>query len=138
MKDWSQALLIAGLAALTPIHSMLIVTGVLIFLDLITGVWAALKRNEQIKSAPLRRTVSKLFIYHITIISGYVIQKHMLGDLIPVSNIVAGTIGLVELKSILENGSAILGNNLVKLIIERLGSKNDEVKKVLDESKDSV
>lgn len=123
---------LAALAALAPIKAMLIVVGVLIFADLITGIWAAIKREEQIKSAALRRTVSKLFIYQIAIISGYIMQVHLIADLVPVSNIVAGTIGLVELKSILENGSTILGNDLMKLVLERLGSKNDEVKKVLE------
>lgn len=131
MKTWLQNLLLASVAALAPIHSVMIVAGILIFIDLITGIWAALKRNEPISSAALRRTVSKFFIYQIAIISAFIVQKFLLNDLIPASNLVAGVIGMVELKSVLENASKILGTDVFKLVLEKLGSSNDEKLKEL-------
>lgn len=125
MKNWLHNILIVSLAALAPIHAIMIVTGCLIVADLITGVWAAVKKGDKISSAALRRTVSKFCIYQIAIISAFIVQKFMLADLIPASNIVASAIGLVELKSILENASKILGADVFKVLISKLGSVND-------------
>lgn len=126
MKTWLQNLLLASVAALAPIHSVMIVVGLLIFMDLATGIWAAVKRSETISSAALRRTISKFFIYQIAVISAFIVQKYLLNDLIPASNLVAGVIGMVELKSILENASKILGADVFSVVLQKLGSINDE------------
>ncbi len=112
---------------LAPIQAVMMTVGFLIFLDLLTGVWAARKRKEKISSAALRRTISKMIIYQIAIISGFFIEKHLLQDSLPITKVVAGFIGLVEFKSILENGNTILGTDIFKLLIQRLGSKNDQL-----------
>ncbi len=52
----------------------------------------------------------------------------MLEAIFPVSKIVASIIGLVELKSILENCNTILGVDIFKAAISKLGSDNDELK----------
>ena len=131
MKNWLQNLLIVSVAALSPIHSIMIVVCVLIIADLVTGIWAAVKRNEPISSAALRRTISKMVIYQIAVISAFIVQKWLLADIIPAVNLVAGVIGMVELKSVLENASKILGTDLFKLVIAKLGSDNDEKVKEL-------
>jgi len=109
---------------------MLIVAGILIIADLVTGVWAAYKLGNTISSAGLRRTVSKFCVYQIAIISAFIVQKFLLNDLIPASNIVAGVIGIVELKSILENANKILNTDIFKAVLAKLGSVNDELTKV--------
>jgi hypothetical protein len=38
---------------------------------------------------------------------------------------VAGVIGMVEFKSILENSGHIVGGDVFKLILKKLGSEND-------------
>jgi phage-related holin len=114
-----------SVAALAPIHAIMVVTGILIVADLVTGIWAAVKKGDKINSAALRRTVSKFLIYQLAVISAFIVQKYMLNDLIPASNIVASAIGLVELKSILENASRILGADVFKVILSKLGSIND-------------
>lgn len=113
------------LVVLAPIKAVMATVGFLIFLDLFSGVWAALKRREKISSAALRRTVSKMIIYQIAVISGFLIEVYLLQGALPVIKVVAGFIGLVEFKSILENGNTILGTNVFKLLIKKLGSKND-------------
>lgn len=129
----------ALIALLAPIKALLISVGFLIMADLITGVWAALKRKETIKSAAMRRTVSKMVIYNIAVISGFLVEVYMLEELLPVSKIVASVIGLVELKSILENANTILGADLFKTVIAKLGSDNDELKKkISDQVKEEV
>lgn len=137
MKEWIYKTMLVAVAALSPIHSVMITVGILISMDLITGLWAAYKKSEIITSAALRRTVSKFVIYQIAVISAFIVQKYMLADLVPASNIVAGVIGMVELKSVLENASKILGGDVFKLILEKLGSQNDsKLKEIIESKKD--
>lgn len=131
MKEWLSKILLVSIAALAPIHAVIISIGVLVGADMLTGVWAAYKRGESIKSAGLRRTVSKLLIYQVAVITGFIVQQYLAGDIIPIVKIIGGVIGLVELKSILENANSISGTDLFKMILERLGSQND-IKKLID------
>lgn len=118
----------ALVAILAPAKALLLSVGFLIIADLITGIWAAYKRGEKIKSSAMRRTVSKLVIYNLAVISGFLVETYMLENIFPVSKIVASVIGLVELKSILENANSILGQDLFKTVIAKLGSQNDELR----------
>jgi sugar phosphate permease len=128
VKDYIVNTMLVALAVLAPIKPLLLACGVLIFADMVTGMMAARKRGEKISSASMRRTVSKLVIYHVAIISGFVLEAFMLENLLPVSKIVGGVIGLVEFKSVLENASTVAGRDLVQLVKEKLGSKNDLLK----------
>lgn len=112
---------------LAPIDAVMATVGFLIFLDLISGVWAARKRNEPVTSAALRRTISKMIIYQLAVISGFFIERYLLQGALPITKVVAGFIGIVEFKSMLENGNTILGTDVFKLLIEKLGSKNDSL-----------
>lgn len=111
---------------LSPIHGVMATVGFLIVADLVTGMIAAKKRGEKINSAAMRRTVSKMVVYQIAVISGFLLETQLLHELLPVTKVVAGVIGMVEFKSILENGNTILGVNIFKEVIKRLGSKNDQ------------
>lgn len=128
MKDFLKHTLLALAGVLAPAKALLISVGFLIMADLVTGVWAAIKRKEKIKSSALRRTLSKIVIYQIAVISGFLVETYMLEAIFPVSKVVASVIGLVELKSILENANSILGQDLFKTVLARLGSENDELK----------
>lgn len=121
-------LLVSTLAVFAPVKAILIVTGVLIMADLISGVLAAKKRGESISSAGLRRTITKIFVYNMAVITGFLVEKYMITDLFPISKLIAGIISVVELKSILENLNTINGTDIFKTIIEKLGSSNDAPK----------
>ncbi len=123
--EWLKKIALASVAVLAPIHTVLISVGFLIFADLITGVWAAIKRKEEISSAILRRTISKIVIYELAIIGGFVVERFLIGGSIPVSKIVSGVIGMVELKSMLENCNYIVGQDVFAVILKKLGSEND-------------
>lgn len=125
MKNYFEALLISVLAVLAPIKAAMITVGVLIFADLICGLLAAHKRGDKITSAGLRRTATKCFVYQASIITGFLVEKFLIGDIVPVSKIIAGLIGTVELKSLLENLDTINGSPLFLSLINRLGSNND-------------
>jgi len=125
MKTWLTSAVISILSIFAPAKELFIAAGVLIALDLATGIYAALKTEQPITSAGLRRTVSKFFIYNVAIGAGFLVEHYMMKGAIPVSNIVASAIGMTELKSILENLDKIQGGSLVRQIIEKLGSVND-------------
>lgn len=128
MKEWLVKIGLAAFAALAPIKAIIISVGILILADLATGIWAAHKRGESISSAAMRRTVSKMLIYQTCVITGFLVEHYMIGGILPVSKLVAGVIGMVEFKSILENANSILGQDLFKVVIQKLGSDNDRPK----------
>jgi hypothetical protein len=118
--------MISFLAVFAPIKALILCVGFLIFADCFTGVWAAKKRKEPISSAALRRTVSKMVIYQLALLSGFLVEVYMIESLLPISKLVAGAIGMVELKSVLENSTVIVGQDIFKSIIKKLGSQNDK------------
>lgn len=126
MKSFLSNLLVSALAALAPIKPVMITVGILIISDLITGIWAARKRGEPITSAALGRTVSKMVVYQTAVVTGFLLQKYLLADAMPIVNIVGGIIGMVEFKSFVENANAIVDGDIMKEILKKLGSKNDE------------
>lgn len=111
-----------------PIKGALLVTGFLIFADLFTGIMAARKRGEKVSSAGLRRTVTKMVVYNVAIISGFLVQTYMINDFLPFTSLISGVISVVELKSILENLNTINGTDIYKIIVDKLGSINDKTK----------
>ena len=126
MKEMAIKTGLTLLAVFAPIKAIMITVGVLIISDLILGTVAAKKRGEVITSAGFRRTVVKGFVYQSAIILGFLTEKYLLDGAMPVSKIVAGLIGLVELTSCLENLNAINGSPIFKKLIEKLGSQNDK------------
>ncbi len=128
MKDWTSSIALAAIAALAPIQAILVSVGVLIISDLFTGIMAAKKRKEKLSSAVMRRTVSKILIYQTAVITGFLLETYLLMGLVPISKIVAGAIGLVEFKSILENCNAALGQDIFQTVLLKLGSDNDPKK----------
>jgi hypothetical protein len=121
---WLIPLIVSCFALLAPIHSILLAVGILIFGDATLGVWAARKRGDKITSSRLRDTVSKMLIYHAVLVLGFIVERYLVHDLLPIAKLAAGAIGLVEMKSVLENASDILGKPLFKDLIQKLGSKN--------------
>lgn len=126
MKYFLSNLLVSAMAALAPIKPVMITVGILIISDLITGIWAARKRGEQITSAALGRTVSKMVVYQTAVVTGFLLQKYLLADAMPIVNVVGGIIGMVEFKSFVENANAIVDGDIMKEILKKLSSKNDE------------
>lgn len=126
MKDYLVGLVIAIASVFAPIKAVFIVTGILIFADLLFGVIAAKKRGEKITSAGLRRTVTKVFVYNSAVALGFLVETFMLDGFVPVSKIAAGLISVVEFTSILESLNFINGSPVFKALIEKLGSVNDK------------
>jgi hypothetical protein len=129
MKDLLVKAAIALAAVFSPIQATILTVFFLCFADAVTGIMAARKRGEPIKSAALRRTISKLFIYEAVIMLSYATEIYLLGGVIPACKLVASAIALVEFKSLLENCETVLERNLFADLIAMLGSKNDTQQK---------
>lgn len=121
-------LALSTLAVFAPAKAMILTSFALVMIDLITGVLAARKQGIPITSAGLRRTISKIFIYEIAIVLGFLTQHYLTGEAVPVANIIAGFVGLTELTSCLENLNIISGNELLATILAKIGSANDKSK----------
>jgi hypothetical protein len=126
MKDYLIGLVVTTAAIFAPIKAIFLVTGILIFSDLILGIMAAKKRGEKVTSAGLRRTATKVFVYNAAIVLGFLVETYMLEGFLPISKITAGLMSVVELTSILENLNTINGSPVFAKLIEKLGSVNDK------------
>lgn len=125
MKDVFMKAGLAILAVFAPAQDVMVAVFILLFADLIAGVWAAKKRKEPITSAGLHRTIVKIFVYEIAIALGFIAQRYLLADSISIINIIGSYIGITQLVSVYENINEIAGGDLLKGILSKLKSKND-------------
>lgn len=128
-----EAILIAIIGVFAPIQPMLITVFALILIDFTTGVVAAYKRGEKITSSGMRRTISKLVVYEIGLMTGFLVETFLLSGVLPVVKLVAAAIGMVEIKSIFENLDSISGGSVFKTIVQSLGSANEIKDKIKSE-----
>ncbi len=110
---------------LTPISNYVHLVLVLIFFDLITGSYAAIKEGEAFSAKKLRHTVEKFVFYALAIIAGYILQQ-IIDDGSELARIVALYIGSIEVKSIYENISRITKTDLVALLWDLIKEKMEE------------
>lgn len=113
------------LTIFAPAKGMILAAFALVIVDLITGIIASHKTGKPITSSGLQRTIVKLFVYETAIMLAFIVQVYMMAD-IPVANIVSSFVGITELKSCYENIDLIAGENLLKRIISRFGSTNED------------
>ena len=128
-QDYIEAAAVSAWAVFAPIRAVMLTTGVLIFADLITGMWAAHRRGEEITSKGISRTLAKIFLYEMALAISYLVHQYMVGDSLPADKLVAGLIGLVELKSILENMNTINGSQVFSAVIDRALAAERKVEK---------
>jgi hypothetical protein len=131
MTTWIKAILVSLLAFIAPIQPLLIAVGILVGADLITGIIRAFKAGENITSVRMKRTVYKMVVYQVAVLSGFAMELLTPG-LLPVAKLVAGVIGLVEIKSVLENVSAVTGTSFKGVLRQLVDGNKGEPK---DESK---
>lgn len=117
------------LAVFAPLKPVLLAVFGMVLLDFITGVLASKKRGESITSSGFKRTVIKLFIFEVAIMSAFITELYLTGDLAPIQKIVTCFVGLTEMTSITENLNDLSGGSLLKALIEKLVSKEDKILK---------
>jgi len=125
--QYIEAAAISTWAVFAPIKAVMFATGALIFMDLATGICAARKSGQPITSKGISRTVAKIVLYECALAVSFIVHQYMTGDLLPADKLVAGLIGLVELKSILENMNTINGSPVFEALINKTISAQDQM-----------
>ncbi len=120
VKEYATAAVISLWALIAPIHTLIYAVFFLIGVDLVTGIWKAVKSNEPITSRRMRETVAKLVGYMLALLSCFAMDKILgLGD-ISLARLSAAGLAVVEAKSIAENLTPILGFDPLAAVIEKL------------------
>lgn len=149
-KDWILTLNIAVIAYFSPISSLLLSLLVLILVDWGTGVWAAYKTKIPITSFKLRRTLTKLVVYGLALITGLIFEKELVkyfGEVLsnilgtefqenslPIVKIIALYIGATEFQSIIENLNKVYKLPFFKVIIDKLQPLQDNANSTIVDS----
>ena len=124
-----------------PISGILIMIGVLISIDTITGIWKANKLGDKITSRKLSSIISKLALYEITVIMFFLIDKFILNEIIltffsvpfMLTKVVALVLSSIEVMSINENYKIVKGIDLwqsMKLLFARAKDIKDDINKI--------
>jgi hypothetical protein len=124
-----------------PISGILIMIGVLISIDTITGIWKANKLGEKITSRKLSSIISKLALYEITVIMFFLIDKFILNEIIltffsvpfMLTKVVALVLASIEVMSINENYKIVKGIDLwqsMKLLFARAKEIKEDLNKI--------
>lgn len=111
IKQYCFTILGIIISFLTPIIPLLLIVGMSIFFDTITGVLKAKKKKEKVTSRKLSQIISKMVLYQSAVILFYGIEKYMLSDIIGMftsvplllTKLVSVTLTFIEIKSISEN-----------------------------------
>ena len=124
-----------------PISGILLMIGVLIVIDTITGIWKAKKLGEKITSRKLSSIISKLALYEITVIMFFLIDRFILNDIIltffsvpfMLTKIVALVLSSIEVMSINESYKQIYHLDLwqsMKLLFARAKEVKEDLNKL--------
>ena len=124
-----------------PISGILIMIGVLIAIDTMTGIWKAKKLGEKITSRKLSSIISKLALYEVTVIMFFLIDKFILNDIIltffsvpfMLTKIVALVLASIEVMSINESYKQIYHLDLwqsMKLLFARAKDIKEDINKI--------
>jgi len=102
---------------IVPIQSFLVFTVFLVFMDMGSGILAAMKRGDRINSKGLGRTITKCISYYMVILSaqGFVNVFEVTDYL---TWAMAFLITITEFKSLIENVEEITGTEIWKTISE--------------------
>lgn len=127
IREYLKSILLVTIAFLAPIEGVLATVGLLVVLDLITGLLASRKQGIPITSFGLKRTVVKLLVYEAAVLLAFLVNQYLTGPAIPLVHLVSSLIGVTELKSNYENINILSGGNLLTSIInavQRLSSND--------------
>ena len=137
-KEKIRILLSVVIAFIAPIKPLLIVIGLVICIDTISGIYKVFKTKEKFSSRKLSRTISKMVLYLGSIILIFILDKYLLGevvkifttvDLFPTKTWTMFLVG-VELLSIRENIKAATKVDIwekFKSILRRAKEEKDEI-----------
>lgn len=121
---WGIATAVGGVIAahLAPVGPFIAIVLCLVIVDLITGIRAAVKRGEMIRSIGLRRSIEKLVLYFFAILLAEG-MRNVFMPAIPITYVVALAIASTEFKSNIENIEEVTGVTIWKYISNKLKIK---------------
>ena len=98
-----------------PISGILILIGLSVILDTLTGVWKSRKLGTPITSRKLSSVISKILLYEVTVMLFYLIDYYILNDIVltffsvelMTTKILALVLVSIEVISINENYKAV-------------------------------
>ena len=128
--------LLASLAVFLPIKELMLTIGFLVGADMVVGIWKALKLKQRIRSRRMSDTITKLLLYQIAIMSGFLIETFIISELIPVTKLIATVIAIIEFKSIIESIEAVTGKDLWSKIKTIIGRKSEDITDAMTDGKD--
>jgi hypothetical protein len=128
--------LLASLAVFLPIKELMLTIGFLVAADMVVGIWKALKLKQRIRSRRMSDTVTKLLLYQIAIMSGFLIETFIIAELIPITKLVATVIAVIEFKSIIESIESVTGKDLWSKIKTIIGRKSEDITDAMTDGKD--
>ena len=140
MKEWmflkGKVWLFASLAVFLPIKELMLTIGFLVAADLVVGVWKAIKTGQRIRSRRMSDTITKLLLYQLAIMSGFLIETFIISELIPITKLIATVIAIIEFKSIIESIEAVTGKDLWSKIKAIVGRKSEDLTDAMTDGKD--
>jgi len=119
--------IVSMLSILIPVQPLMVVTSIMIAMDFLTGVWKNLKKGEKFSSSKMSNTISKMVLYQIAILTGFLLEIYII-PILPVSKIVAGFLATTEFQSLIENIGEITGidiwGNIKKYFVKKSDNDN--------------
>ena len=120
LKLYSMQLFAIVSSFFLPISGILILIGVSVIVDTITGVWKSKKLGTPITSKKLSAVISKILLYEVTIMLFYLIDYYIINDIVltffsvelMITKILALVLVSIELISLNENIKAVKGIDL--------------------------
>jgi len=120
LNNYSMQLIAIVSSFFMPISGILILIGLSVILDTITGVWKARKLKTPVTSRKLSAIISKILLYEVTVMLFYLIDYFILNDILltffsvelMTTKILALVLVSIEVISINENFKAVKGIDL--------------------------
>ena len=124
LKKYIPEIVAFCIAFMTPIMPAILAMLALVFFDTVTGIWKTMKTKgwSAFTSKRLSDVASKSIMYGLLIVVSHIMELYILGDVVPLVKMSVGVIGMIEFKSIGENASEILGYDVFKQVISRIGN----------------
>jgi len=127
--------LFAVLAVFLPIKELMLTIGFLVGADMIVGIWKAIKLKQRIRSRRMSDTITKLMLYQLAIMSGFLIEKFIIIELIPITKLIATVIAIIEFKSIVESIEAVTGKDIWSKLKVIIGRKSEDITDAMTDGK---
>lgn len=127
--NWLTALAFGFLGYFEPMRGVVHVMVAAIVIDMITGIWAAVRRGEGLKSCKLWQTGRKLLLSIVVVVLFYAMDQEMSVDVFQLHKVAAWLITGFEMWSILENAAQISDHPVFRIIKKMM---SDRLKKRLE------